>query len=238
MTATPRVIFAWSRSGTFFKKFTEVDAKSGIPRNALWLTFGLSVFWTMPNTSTITSVGIDIGTTTTQLVFSALTLRNVAGVTQVPRYAITDRAILYASPVVFTPKTPRPDQTDVPVPVTDAATEDILDERALADLIRSWYAAAGLRPETVTTGAVIVTGESLKTPNARRTVLDVADALGDFVVATAGPNLESVIAGRGSGAAELSRRNSSTVLNIDIGGGTSNYAVFRHGNIPLQIRFA
>lgn len=74
---------------------------------------------------------------------------------------------------------------------------------------------------------VIVTGESLKTVNARRTVMRLADSLGDFVVASAGPHLESVIAGRGAGAAALSEARRGTVLNIDIGGGTSNYAVFR-----------
>ena len=48
MAATPRVIYAWSNSQTFFKVFSKVDQKSGIPRPALWLTFFLSLFWTMP----------------------------------------------------------------------------------------------------------------------------------------------------------------------------------------------
>lgn len=48
MAATPRVIYAWSNSNTFFKIFSKVDKKSGIPRPALWLTFFLSLFWTMP----------------------------------------------------------------------------------------------------------------------------------------------------------------------------------------------
>ena len=48
MNATPRVIYGWAQTGTFFKVFTRIDAKSGIPRPALWLTFGLSVFWTLP----------------------------------------------------------------------------------------------------------------------------------------------------------------------------------------------
>lgn len=81
-------------------------------------------------------------------------------------------------------------------PLTDV---DTLDEAALDALIRGWYAEAGVRPEDVETGAVIVTGESLKTVNARRTVMRLADSLGDFVVASAGPHLESVIAGRGAG---------------------------------------
>jgi amino acid transporter len=48
MNATPRVIYGWAKTGTFFRIFMRVDAASGIPRAALWLTFGLSVFWTLP----------------------------------------------------------------------------------------------------------------------------------------------------------------------------------------------
>ena len=101
----------------------------------------------------ILSVGIDIGTSTSQLVFSRLELRNRAAACQIPRFEITDRRIVWQSPVAFTPL------TDV----------DTLDEAALDALIRGWYAEAGVRPEDVETGAVIVTGESLKTVNARRT---------------------------------------------------------------------
>ena len=92
-------------------------------------------------------------------------------------------------------------------------------------------AASGLSRAEVETGAIIITGETSKSRNARATVMQVADSLGDFVVATAGPHLESVIAGRGAGAAEYSRINSARVLNIDIGGGTSNYAVFAGGRL-------
>ena len=102
----------------------------------------------------ILSVGIDIGTSTSQLVFSRLELRNRAAACQIPRFEITDRRIVWQSPMAFTPL------TDV----------DTLDEAALDALIRGWYAEAGVRPEDVETGAVIVTGESLKTVNARRTV--------------------------------------------------------------------
>ena len=48
MNATPRVVYGWARGGTFFKLFTRVDEKSGIPRPALWLTFALAVFWMLP----------------------------------------------------------------------------------------------------------------------------------------------------------------------------------------------
>ena len=180
---------------------------------------------------TILSVGIDIGTTTTQLVFSSLALRNTARPTQVPRYAITDRRVIYNSPVVFTPKLSQGGAFDFTAVSSSDPVEDRIDTERLAALINTWYAEAGIAKGDVTSGAVIITGESLKTPNARAAVMGLADSLGDFVVATAGPHLESVIAGRGSGAAAMSLQAGRTVLNIDIGGGTSNYAVFRMGNV-------
>ncbi|MDO9353834.1 MAG: ethanolamine ammonia-lyase reactivating factor EutA, partial [Solirubrobacteraceae bacterium] len=83
----------------------------------------------------------------------------------------------------------------------------------------------------VESGAIIITGETSKVDNARETVMRLAEGLGDFVVATAGPHLESVIAGRGSGAAAYSEANNARVLNIDVGGGTSNYVVFEAGRV-------
>lgn len=173
--------------------------------------------------TTIVSVGIDIGTTTTQLVFSELTLHNTSGPTQAPRYAISRRAIIYSSPVVFTPKKR--------VSASDSSDEDNIDEKALAALVHSWYAQAGFTTAEVPNGAIIITGESLKASNARQAVMRLADSLGNFVVAGAGPHMESVIAARGSGAADLSRRLQGTVLNIDIGGGTANYAVLQNGEV-------
>lgn len=163
----------------------------------------------------IRSVGIDIGTTTTQVIFSALELVNRAAPSQVPRYEFSRRDITYESPVVFTP--------------VDHAGH--IDESRLMDFIDGQYRAAGLDRTTVESGAIIITGETSKARNARDTVMTLAESLGDFVVATAGPHLESVIAGQGSGAGEYSRTHSARVMNIDIGGGTSNYAVFDCGHV-------
>ena len=159
------------------------------------------------------SVGIDVGTTTTQVIFSALEVTNRAPVNQVPRYEFSKREILFQSPVIFTPFT----------------ADRTVDVGELLSFIDAQYAAAKLTREQIESGAIIITGETSKTRNARATVMDVSNVLGDFVVATAGPHLESVISGRGSGAAEYSRANAARVLNIDIGGGTSNYAVFAGG---------
>ncbi|PCM45598.1 ethanolamine ammonia-lyase reactivating factor EutA [Marinobacter sp. ANT_B65] len=167
------------------------------------------------NRKTVHSVGIDIGTTTTQVIFSRLTMVNRAPVTQVPRYEFVEREIFFQSPVSATPL--QEDGT-VNVPML----QQFIDEQ---------FAAAGIALSDIETGAIIITGETSKVKNAKDTVMGLAERLGDFVVATAGPNLESVIAGRGSGAGDYSKQNHARVLNIDIGGGTSNYVVFDSGRV-------
>ncbi len=167
------------------------------------------------NTRQLLSVGIDIGTTTTQVIFSHLELVNRAAVSQVPRYEFIKREISWQSPVFFTP----------------VDKQGGLKEAELKTLILEQYQAAGIAPESVDSGAIIITGESAKTRNARPAVMALSQSLGDFVVASAGPHLESVIAGHGAGAQTLSEQRLCRVLNIDIGGGTANYALFDAGKI-------
>ncbi|MBI2570659.1 MAG: ethanolamine ammonia-lyase reactivating factor EutA [Candidatus Schekmanbacteria bacterium] len=167
----------------------------------------------MTSEATIVSVGIDIGTTTTKVVFSRLALGNTAPAHQVSRYAFVARTILYASPVYLTPVLP----------------DGSIDVARLRDFIGREYERAGFAPAAVETGAVIITGESWKARNAREALLRLSAELGDFVVATAGPHLEGILAGRGSGCAAYSERHFTTAVNVDIGGGTANIAVFRSG---------
>lgn len=167
------------------------------------------------NTRQLLSVGIDIGTTTTRVIFSHLELVNRAAVSQVPRYEFIKREISWQSPVFFTP----------------VDKQGGLKEAELKTLILEQYQAAGIAPESVDSGAIIITGESAKTRNARPAVMALSRSLGDFVVASAGPHLESVIAGHGAGAQTLSEQRLCRVLNIDIGGGTANYALFDAGKI-------
>ncbi len=161
------------------------------------------------------SIGIDLGTTTSQLIFSELEIVNTAGPTSVPFYEFSRRDILYVSPVIFTP----------------FDSQGKIDVVALDAFIRAQYTQAVLSVQQVESGAIIITGETSKVRNARETVMTLAAGLGDFVVATAGPHLESVIAGRGSGAAAYSEQNAARVLNIDVGGGTSNFVVFEGGRV-------
>lgn len=163
----------------------------------------------------IHSVGIDIGTTTTQVIFSDLTVVNRAPASQVAVYEFVERNIAYQSPVVFTP--------------IDFKCN--IDTAKLREFIDSQFQKAGLDVQGVDSGAIIITGETAKAINAREAVMDLSQQLGDFVVATAGPNLESIIAGRGSGAQEYSQENHLKVINVDVGGGTSNFVVFDCGRV-------
>ena len=161
----------------------------------------------------VLSVGIDVGTTTTQVVFSHLVLRDLARPGQVPRIQVDEKSIVHRGEVHTTPLT-RPDE---------------IDADALATLVRADYAAAGVAPEQIETGAVIITGEAARTRNAEAILTALAGQAGDFVVSVAGPNAEAQIAGRGSGVARWSIDSYEQVTSVDIGGGTSNAAVFSLG---------
>jgi len=157
----------------------------------------------------LTSVGVDVGTTTTQIVVSRL---RVSEPTHDGAAApeIRDREVIHRSAVHTTP-------------LRDPKTVDI--ERVAA-LVENAFTAAGITPADVDTGAVIVTGETAKRRNAEPLVHQIADDAGNFVAAAAGAALEAVLAGRGSGAADHARSTGRTVANVDVGGGTTNVATF------------
>jgi len=168
----------------------------------------------MSDSRSLLSVGLDVGTTTTQVIFSRLNLQDVARAGQIPRINITDRKVIYQSPIVFTP-------------LIDA---DTIDADKLNEIVRGEYASAGIDPSQVETGAVIITGETAKKKNADEILRALSGLAGDFVVSVAGPNVESLIAGRGAGAAEYSQKHFATVTNVDIGGGSANSVTFQSGN--------
>ena len=161
----------------------------------------------------IKSVGIDIGTSTTQLIFSELTIENEASNYVVPRINIVDKKVTYRSKIYFTP-------------LLDQKT---IDAEKVKEIIEKEYQDAGMKPEDLSTGAVIITGETARKQNANVVLDTLSNLAGDFVVATAGPDLESVLSARGAGADKLSKEHRETVANLDIGGGTSNIAVFQNG---------
>ena len=161
------------------------------------------------------SVGLDVGTTTTQLIVSRLEIENRASGFAVPEMDIASREVIYESPVHFTP----------------LLDDSHVDGEKLKRLVQQEYAAAGIERQQVDTGAVIITGETSRKENAQAVLTALSDFAGDFVVATAGPDLESVLAAKGSGAVDFSEETGKTVLHMDIGGGTSNLALIRDGKI-------
>ena len=162
---------------------------------------------------TLLSVGIDIGTSTTQLILSRLTLENRAAPFTVPRVSIAGREVLYRSDIHFTP----------------LLSDTVIDAAGVRDIVEAEYRKSGFSPAQVDTGAVIITGETARKENAREVLSALSAFAGDFVVATAGPDLESILAARGAGADEYSREHHTTVLHFDIGGGTANLAKYQDG---------
>ncbi len=162
----------------------------------------------------ILSVGVDVGSSTSHLVFSNLVLkRDQRSVTR--RFNIQQRNIIYEGRIIHTP-------------LLDDNTIDIV---RLTDFFKEEYRQADIDPADIQTGAVIVTGESARKQNARQIAQALSNDAGRFVAATAGPNFESLIAAMGSGAATRSKDDNKTILSCDIGGGTSNIAISRNGEI-------
>ncbi|MDH4011309.1 MAG: ethanolamine ammonia-lyase reactivating factor EutA, partial [Desulfobacterales bacterium] len=160
----------------------------------------------------ILSVGVDVGSSTSHLVFSNLFLKKDEG-SETRRFKIQERNIVYEGRIIHTP-------------LLDDKTIDI---NRLTDFLKSEYKRAGIDPGDIQTGAVIVTGESARKQNARQIAKALSNDAGKFVAATAGPNFESIIAAMGSGAAARSKNHQNTTLSCDIGGGTSNIAIIKNG---------
>lgn len=160
------------------------------------------------------SVGIDLGTSTTQLIFSKLLIENMASSFQIPRIEITKKEIQYKSDIYFTP----------------LLNQTTIDFPKVKEIVEQEYAKAGICKEKINTGAVIITGETARKENAREVVNALSGFAGDFVVATAGPDLESIISGKGAGTDIYTEAHLTTAVNIDIGGGTSNLVVFHFGS--------
>lgn len=161
------------------------------------------------------SVGLDVGTTSTQMIVSRLTVENRASGFAVPELQITQREILYRSPVHFTP----------------LVEGNLVDGDRIRELVEQEYRNAGISRNCVDTGAVIITGETSRRENAKAVLNALSEHAGEFVVATAGPALESVLAARGAGAVAHSAATGQTVFHMDIGGGTSNLALIEQGRI-------
>ncbi len=165
---------------------------------------------------TLNSVGIDIGSSTSHLIFSRLTLRR-QGVALSSRFVVINREIIHESPILLTP-------------YVDKTT---IDTNKVGDFIHEAYRNANLTPEDIDTGALIVTGEATKKKNAEAISALFSAEAGKFVCATAGHNLEAILAAYGSGAVHMTYHEGGdfTVMNVDVGGGTSKIAIVQSGKV-------
>ena len=159
------------------------------------------------------SVGVDIGSSTSHLVFSRLLLERLDN-----RYVVSERLVLHESEVLLTPY----------------ADDQSIDAQALRRFVDRQYALAGVTPEQIDSGALILTGVAVRRRNARAIGELFAAQAGKFVAVSAGDALETTLAAFGSGAAARSIRESARVMNIDIGGGTSKIAVCEGGAVVEQ----
>lgn len=158
----------------------------------------------------LVSVGVDIGSSTSHLVFSRIVLERLDN-----RYIVSERVVLHESDVLLTPY----------------ADDQAIDAAALGAFIDRQYELAGVAPNNIDTGALILTGVAVRRSNARAIGDLFAAQAGKFVSVSAGDGLETTLAAYGSGAMARSIRDGSRVMNIDVGGGTSKIAVCEAGDL-------
>src|SRR5215510_8448140 len=158
----------------------------------------------------VLSVGVDIGSSTSHLVFSRIVLERLDS-----RYVVTIRETFYQSDILLTPY----------------SAEDEIDAAALGAFIERQYQDAKVDPDEIDTGALILTGVAVRRRNARKIGELFARQAGKMVAVSAGDSLETVMAAHGSGAVARSIRDGVTVMNVDVGGGTAKIAVCQDGEV-------
>src|SRR5262249_38108952 len=117
------------------------------------------------------------------------------------------------------------------VALTPYASEERIDGAGLGAIIDRAYADARIDPADIDTGVVILTGEALRRENSQAIASLIAEKGGDFVCASAGHHMESMLAAYGSGAARGSSEGGKRILNIDIGGGTTKLGLVENGKV-------
>ncbi|WP_029918639.1 ethanolamine ammonia-lyase reactivating factor EutA [Nevskia soli] len=204
------LMHAHEPGGEYDHDHDDFDTLGPLEENPIWMQDHVS----------LTSVGIDIGSSGTQVIFSRVNLRRL-GEDLSSHYFVVSRETLFQSPVALTPY----------------ESEERIDQRALGGIIDQAYHLAGMGPEQIDTGAVILTGEALRRENAEAIAGIVAERGGDFVCATAGHHMEAMLAAFGSGASRVSADEGRRLLNIDIGGGTTKLAVIERGRVVSTAAF-
>ena len=167
---------------------------------------------------TLYSVGIDIGSSTTHTIFSRLILRR-EGAGLSAKFVVTNRDVLYRSPIMLTPY----------------ITGTEIDTDKVKAFIEQSYQEAGYTPDDVDTGAAIITGEALKKENAQPILEYFAEESGRFICASAGPMHEALLAAFGSGAVTMSKHHDNSVLDVDLGGGTTKFSLISAGEVRQMV---
>ncbi|KQZ12015.1 recombinase [Microbacterium sp. Root53] len=189
------------------------DHDHALDARELAAAFADNPIWQRDNVEMV-SVGVDIGSAGTQIVFSRLVLRR-RGEDLTSRYIVVERETLHRSPLHLTP----------------FAADLTIDAEALGGLLDRAYDDAKLDPAAVDTGVVILTGEALRRENSEAIATVIAERAGDLVTATAGHHMEAMLAAYGSGAVRVSNAAGSRILNIDIGGGTTKLSLIEAGEV-------
>src|SRR5215472_4870412 len=173
-----------------------------------------SLTWELDNVE-LTSVGVDVGSSTSHLLFSRLRLQRLAQSLS-SRFVVVRREAIHRSPIMLTP----------------FSDDGLIDAERLGMFVRRAYRQAGLEPDVVDTGAVIFTGAALEHRNARPLAELFSAEGGRFVCVSAGDNLEAILAAHGSGAVALSaERPEEVLLHLDLGGGTGKLALIQAGQV-------
>src|SRR5258707_6856506 len=170
----------------------EFDADEKLEENPIWIADHV----------TLVTVGIDIGSAGTQVIFSRINLRRY-GEDLTSRYYVVSRETLFQSPVALTPY----------------SSDERIDDAALGRIIDDAYKAAGVQAQDIDTGVVILTGEALRRENAEAIAVLLAEQRGDFVTAAAGHHMESMFAAYGSGVSLLYIQQDKPILKLHISRG-------------------
>jgi ethanolamine utilization protein EutA len=171
------------------------------------------VIWAADNVE-LTTVGIDVGSSTSHLMFARVHLQRLTTALS-SRFVVVGREVLWRSPILLTPYLP----------------DNTIDVGKLAAFFDAAFTEADLTRDKIDSGAVILTGEALKRNNAEAITHLFAAESGKFVCASAGHHMECAMAAHGSGAVALSRKEKTTVMNVDIGGGTTKFALVEKGQL-------
>src|ERR1700689_5058449 len=158
----------------------------------------------------VLSVGVDIGSSTSHLVFSRIVLERLDS-----RYVVTERESFYQSDILLTPY----------------SAADTIDSDALGAFFKQQYKDAKVDPDEIDTGALILTGVAVRRSNARRIGELFAAQAGKMVAVSAGDSMETVMAAYGSGAAARSIRSGAPLMKVHIGGGTPKIPGSAHGKV-------